>query len=92
VRISAHFRTFISAASFPLRDSKRTYDFAGMETAESPPDASPENIKPSSSTTTNLRWLDDLERDFDKSFVECDILLGDIDSDQVSFFRIINLL
>lgn len=53
-----------------------------METAESPPDVSPKVTKSSSSTTNNLRWLDDLERDFDKSFVECDILLGDIDSDQ----------
>jgi hypothetical protein len=53
-----------------------------MEPTEAPPDASSEIAKPSSSTTSNLRWLDDLERDFDKSFVECDILLGEIDSDQ----------
>lgn len=43
-------------------------------------DASPEITKPPS--VPNLRWLDQLERDFDKTFVEMDILLGDIDADQ----------
>lgn len=36
---------------------------------------------------SSLRWLDDLERDFDKSFVECDILLGDIDADQTDIVQ-----
>jgi hypothetical protein len=54
-----------------------------METDNPPSNAAPEiNNKPSSSVVPNLRWLDDLERDFDKAFVEVDILLGDIDTDQ----------
>jgi hypothetical protein len=43
-------------------------------------DASPESTKPHS--IPNLRWIDELERDFDKTFVEMDILLGDVDADQ----------
>lgn len=30
-----------------------------------------------------LIWLDALEKDFDKAFVDLDLLLGEIDSDQV---------
>ena len=33
-----------------------------------------------------LVWLDDLEKEFDKSFVDLDLLLGDFDSDQVRLF------
>ena len=29
-----------------------------------------------------FRWLDLLEKEFDKSFVDLDVLLGDIDPDQ----------
>ena len=29
-----------------------------------------------------FRWLEVLEKDFDKAFVDLDILLGDIDEDQ----------
>ncbi|CAD5208995.1 unnamed protein product [Bursaphelenchus xylophilus] len=32
--------------------------------------------------TTQLRWLEDLEKDFDKAFVEMDLTLGEIDADQ----------
>lgn len=32
-----------------------------------------------------LSWLDALEKDFDKAFVDLDLLLGDFDSDQVDF-------
>lgn len=31
-----------------------------------------------------LVWLDALEKDFDKTFVDLDLLLGEIDSDQVN--------
>ena len=31
---------------------------------------------------TMFRWLDLLEKEFDKAFVDLDILLGDIDPDQ----------
>ena len=34
------------------------------------------------SVTTMFRWLDLLEKEFDKGFVELDILLGEIDIDQ----------
>ncbi|VDK27436.1 unnamed protein product [Anisakis simplex] len=30
-----------------------------------------------------LVWLEALEKDFDKAFVDLDLLLGEIDSDQV---------
>lgn len=30
----------------------------------------------------SLSWLDALEKDFDKAFVDLDILLGDVDTDQ----------
>lgn len=32
-----------------------------------------------------LNWLDTLEKDFDKAFVDLDLLLGDFDGDQVFF-------
>src|SRR5689334_13866559 len=32
--------------------------------------------------SSNFRWLDALEKEFDKSFVDLDLLLGEIDSDQ----------
>lgn len=36
-----------------------------------------------------LVWLDALEKDFDKAFVDLDLLLGEIDSDQVTEFSIL---
>lgn len=33
-----------------------------------------------------LSWLDNLEKDFDKTFVDLDLLLTDFDSDQVIYF------
>ena len=35
-----------------------------------------------SAVSLSFRWLDILEKEFDKSFVDLDILLGDIDPDQ----------
>lgn len=35
-----------------------------------------------------LSWLDTLEKDFDKAFVDLDLLLGDFDSDQVIYMYI----
>ncbi|RZF46248.1 hypothetical protein LSTR_LSTR011280, partial [Laodelphax striatellus] len=32
-------------------------------------------------TAVSFRWLDILEKEFDKAFVDLDILLGDLDSD-----------
>jgi hypothetical protein len=51
---------------------------------DSTPNSSPEmaNASSSTSSTNSIRWLDDLERDFDKSFVEVDVLLGEVDTDQ----------
>lgn len=33
-----------------------------------------------------LNWLDTLEKNFDKAFVDLDLLLGDFDADQVNVF------
>ncbi|GIY09675.1 golgi-associated PDZ and coiled-coil motif-containing protein [Caerostris darwini] len=33
--------------------------------------------------TTGIQWLDLLESEFDKSFVDLDMLIGDIDDDHV---------
>lgn len=35
-----------------------------------------------STVSLSFRWLDILEKEFDKSFVDLDLLLGDIDPDQ----------
>ena len=32
--------------------------------------------------TSSFRWLDTLEKEFDKSFVDLDLLLNDLDPDQ----------
>ncbi|GFQ70680.1 golgi-associated PDZ and coiled-coil motif-containing protein [Trichonephila clavata] len=33
--------------------------------------------------TTGIHWLDLLESEFDKSFVDLDMLIGEIDEDQI---------
>lgn len=33
--------------------------------------------------TTGIQWLDLLESEFDKSFVDLDMLIGEIDEDQI---------
>ncbi|KAI6178687.1 PDZ domain-containing protein [Aphelenchoides besseyi] len=53
-----------------------------METAKSGDSSSPETTKSSSTASNNLQWLDILEKDFDRSFIEVDIVLGDVDADQ----------
>lgn len=36
-----------------------------------------------------INWLEALEKDFDKTFVDLDLLLGDIDSEQVLKFLLL---
>ncbi|KAK0426388.1 hypothetical protein QR680_009685 [Steinernema hermaphroditum] len=70
--------------------------FAGMRTPSAAPSTtsttstSASSASSSASTTTaqpiansaSMVWLDALEKDFDKAFVDLDLLLGEIDSDQ----------
>lgn len=41
-----------------------------------------ETANPTQTSTDRLKWLDDLEKEFDKAFVELDLMVGEIDSDQ----------
>jgi hypothetical protein len=33
--------------------------------------------------TSSFRWVDTLEKEFDKAFVDLDLILGEMDTDQV---------
>lgn len=37
----------------------------------------------SASTSSTLSWLEMLEKEFDKAFVDLDLILGEVDSDQI---------
>src|SRR5690242_14998799 len=41
----------------------------------------------STSVVSAFRWLDVLEKEFDKSFVDLDLLFGDIDQDQIELIE-----
>ncbi|KAI6233054.1 PDZ domain-containing protein [Aphelenchoides fujianensis] len=53
-----------------------------MEATKSADGSSPEATKSLAGSSNSLQWLDILEKDFDRAFIEVDILMGDVDADQ----------